>query len=218
MSDKSLKDKAIDIKGKKYVLVSDRVIYFNATYPNGSITTGLVSNPDSDQVIVKATIYPELTVRNDMGDNKSRTFTGYSQAIKGDGIVNKTAALENAETSAVGRALAMMGIGVLDSIASVDEINKAQGSTGQRTMKFATEKQIKWIRDTAREMNDQLGNDEEVDEWIETILTIKPSQVPIFKVKDAVDKIKEEAEKEQQAILDEFVDPPIKESVDKVKF
>jgi tetrahydromethanopterin S-methyltransferase subunit D len=32
--------------------------------------------------------------------------------------------LENAETSAVGRALAFMGIGVIDSIASVDEINK----------------------------------------------------------------------------------------------
>jgi hypothetical protein len=29
-----LKDKAIDIKGKKYVLVSDRVIYFNENYPN----------------------------------------------------------------------------------------------------------------------------------------------------------------------------------------
>ena len=29
MADKSLKNKAIDIKGKSYVLVSDRIIYFN---------------------------------------------------------------------------------------------------------------------------------------------------------------------------------------------
>ena len=33
--DKSLKDRAIDIKWKKYVLVSDRVLYFNENYPNG---------------------------------------------------------------------------------------------------------------------------------------------------------------------------------------
>ena len=34
-----LKDKAIDIKGKQYVLVSDRVLYFNETYPNVCIIT-----------------------------------------------------------------------------------------------------------------------------------------------------------------------------------
>ena len=111
-----LKDKAVDIKGKKYVLVSDRVIYFNETYKdNGSITTELVSAPEAKHIIIKATVSP---------DGK-RLFTGYSQAVIGDGYINKTAALENAETSAVGRALAMMGIGVIDSIASVDEIKKA---------------------------------------------------------------------------------------------
>jgi 2,4-dienoyl-CoA reductase-like NADH-dependent reductase (Old Yellow Enzyme family) len=114
--DKSLKDKAIKIQNKDYVLVSDRVIFFNEEYPEGSITTELVSEADSDMVIVKATVRPDV----------GRQFTGYSQATWGDGFINKTAALENAETSAVGRALALMGIGVIDSIASVDEIKKAQ--------------------------------------------------------------------------------------------
>jgi hypothetical protein len=114
-----LKDKAVDIKGKKYVLVSDRVIYFNETYKDGAITTDLVSATDSQHIIIKATVYPD-------GINGMRKFTGYSQAKIGDGYINKTAALENAETSAVGRALAMMGIGVIDSIASVDEMNKAK--------------------------------------------------------------------------------------------
>lgn len=113
--DKSLKNKAIDIKGKKYILVSDRVIYFNETYPDGQIQTELVSQPDSKTIIVKATVKPR----------PEQTFTGYSQAVIGDGYINKTSALENAETSAVGRALAFMGIGVIDSVASVDEINKA---------------------------------------------------------------------------------------------
>lgn len=114
--DKQLQDKAIDFKGKKYVLVSDRVLFFNEKFPEGSITTELISNPNDDTVIIKATVKP----------NDKQTFTGYSQATWDDGYINKTSALENAETSAVGRALGFMGIGVIESIASADEINKAQ--------------------------------------------------------------------------------------------
>jgi len=113
-----LKEKAIDIKGKNYVLVSDRVIYFNETYLKGSIKTQLVSQPEAQMVVIKAIVIPDITI-------PERYFTGYSQATWGDGNVNKTSALENCETSAVGRALAMMGIGVIDSIASVDEMKKA---------------------------------------------------------------------------------------------
>lgn len=178
---KDLKDKAIDIKGKKYVLVSDRVIYFNDTYPNGMINTELISDPISDHIIVKATIVPDI-------DKPLRTFSDYSQATKGDGMVNRTAALENASTSAVGRALAMMGIGVLDSIASVDEINKATGSTG-KSYQLATPKQIAWIRsEIATAIND--FDEKRVDKWAEDYLTLIPDKIPSFKVSDAVDKIR----------------------------
>jgi len=118
MTDKSLKDKAIQFKGKEYVLVSDRVNYFNETYPNGSIQTQLISEPKDDMVVVKAIVCPDI--------KEQRAFTGYSQAKWSDSssFVNKTSALENCETSAVGRALAFMGIGVIDSVASIDEIKK----------------------------------------------------------------------------------------------
>lgn len=122
---KDLLEKAIDFKGKKYVLVSDRVLYFNETYKDGSITTELVSNTDSDLVVIKATVKP----------NDKQTFTGYSQATWGESYINKTSALENAETSAVGRALAFMGIGVIESIASVDEINKTTYGGKKQTTK-----------------------------------------------------------------------------------
>lgn len=115
-----LKDKAIDIKGKKYVLVSDRILAFNEMYEKGSIVTKLISRPEDKHIVIKAIVSPDGV----------RKFVGHSQAVIGDGYINKTAALENAETSAVGRALAMMGIGVIDSVASVDEIKKAEGSTG----------------------------------------------------------------------------------------
>jgi len=125
MTDKTLKDKAIQFKGKAYVLVSDRVNYFNDNYENGSIQTQLISDPIADMVIIKAIVCPDI--------KEQRVFTGYSQAKWSDtsSFVNKTSALENCETSAVGRALAFMGIGVIDSIASVDEIKKA---TNQETM------------------------------------------------------------------------------------
>ena len=118
MKEKSLKSKAVDIKGKEYILVKDRVLYFNEAYDSGCIITELLSAPQDTTVVIKATIYPDSM-------NYGRNFTGHAQEVIGEGYINKTSAMENAETSAVGRALAMMGIGVLDSIASVDEINKA---------------------------------------------------------------------------------------------
>lgn len=111
----NLEDKAINIKGKKYVLVSDRVVAFNKDYPNGSIVTERMSQMEYE--IFRATVTPDT-------DKPGRTFVAHSQAKWGEGMVNTSSALENAETSAVGRALALMGIGVIDSIASVDELKK----------------------------------------------------------------------------------------------
>ena len=111
--------KTIKIKDKDYVLVSERILYFNANYPNGSIINELISSSESPRAVVKSTITPDVK-------NPERKFTAYSQANINDGnLVNKTSALENAETSAVGRALGMMGIGVLKAVASADEMVKA---------------------------------------------------------------------------------------------
>ena len=173
---KDLKNKAISIKGKAYVLVSDRVLYFNETYPNGAIET--YYKLENDTYIVTAKVTPDV-------DKPSRTFIDHSQATIGDGMVNKSAALENASTSAVGRALAYMGIGVIESIASVDEVNKAVGSSGVRK---ATDKQIKWVRDTAAR-HWGLDNDVDIDKAIESLLTIKVEDIPMQKIKAAVDKI-----------------------------
>jgi hypothetical protein len=138
---KNLTDKAIDIKGKKYVLVSDRVLYFNETYPNWSIVTQRIMTEEPWIEIFKATVMPDC-------EKPQRYFTGYSQAKWWDWFINKTSALENAETSAVGRALAMMWIWVIDSIASVDEINKAENAAKSKptvtTQKYPPKKDENW--------------------------------------------------------------------------
>lgn len=111
----------IDIKGKEYVMVKDRILSFNATYPKGSIQTKIVSSLEDKRVVVHAVVYPDV-------ENQMRFFSGHAQETIGAGHINTTSALENAETSAVGRALAMMGIGIIDSVASADEVHKAQNA------------------------------------------------------------------------------------------
>lgn len=148
--DASLVGRAINIKGKKYVLVSDRVIYFNNEYHNGAITTKKLSSDDTSESLGRvefiAKVIPDL-------NKPERYFTGHSQAVWGEGYINKTSAMENAETSAVGRALAMMGIGVIDSIASVDELNKTTNPAYKNFGSKFTQKKIRELEDISEEEN-----------------------------------------------------------------
>lgn len=119
------KFKTTNIKGKSYVEVKERLLYlandFNGDY---SINTEYTYYPERKMWVVKAT----LTL---MQNGTSVSYTGLAQEIESDDLkkVNSTSALENAETSAVGRACAMAGIGILDAIASADEVVKAQNRT-----------------------------------------------------------------------------------------
>lgn len=199
---KDLKEKAINIKGKEYVLVSDRVIYFNENYENGAIEPSY--DLIGDTYHFKAVVTPDV-------EKPLRRFVGHSQATIGDGMVNKTAAMENAETSAVGRALAMMGIGVIESIASADEINKATGSRGTSFNK-ATDKQIKTIYDTVQRITG-IDNKADMDAWLEIKtgvtpdkLTTKSAGAVISKLFDAESNIKSNGITESKKELDTVVD------------
>lgn len=107
---------SIKIHGKDYVTVAERVEQFHTSLKDGkeqgSICTEIVSNTDK-MVVVKAIVT--------IGEQE---FTGHSQASWTEGPM-KAVALENAETSAVGRALAFAGFSVVEGVASADEINKA---------------------------------------------------------------------------------------------
>lgn len=147
---KQLLKKAINIKGKKYVLVSDRVLFFNENFPNGSIKTEIVDLND-ENVLIKAVVTPD-------SDNSERFFVGHAREVFGQGMINQTSAIENAETSAIGRALAMMGIGVIDSIASVDEVNKANSTKARMQQNQPNEvfKQKALISILLRDLNRQV--------------------------------------------------------------
>ena len=120
----------VKIQGKDYVEVKERIIYLSEMYPMSySITTKVRYYAAEKMWVVKA-----ILKVND------QTFTGHAQEIIGDGYINKTSALENAETSAVGRACAMAGIGVIGSIASADEIVKSQNRHAYLDVKEAAKK------------------------------------------------------------------------------
>ena len=108
---------SVKIHGKDYITVDERVQEFHKKYKNGSIQTKLVSF-EGGVVIIKAHIYPDVS-------DTMRKFTGYAYEEIGSSQINKTSALENCETSAVGRALGFLNIGLGGSIASANEVQNA---------------------------------------------------------------------------------------------
>ena len=108
--------KTTDIKGKEYAEVNQRIKVFRMLYPCGRIETELVSN-ENGVCIIKATAT----------DNEGNILgTGHAYEKEGSTFINKTSYIENCETSAVGRALGMVGIGIDTSVASAEEVANAQ--------------------------------------------------------------------------------------------
>ena len=106
-----------DIKGKGYIEVNQRIKAFRECdeFVGWSLETELVSLKDN-VVLFKA------IVKNPEGRIIS---TGYSYEEKDTSMINSTSFIENAETSAVGRALGNLGIGISISVCSADEVKNA---------------------------------------------------------------------------------------------
>lgn len=103
------------IKNKQYAEVKERVKAFRKLFPMGRIQTDIVS-VDENAVTMKATVYAG-------GDMV--LSTGYAQEVRTSSAINRTSYIENCETSAVGRALGFVGIGIDAAIASAEEVNGA---------------------------------------------------------------------------------------------
>ena len=105
----------VNIKGKQYAQVKDRIDAFRKLYPGGGIATELLQM--GEIAIIKATVT----------DGSGAVLgTGHAYEREGSTNINKTSYLENCETSAVGRALSMCGIGIANSVASAEEVRSAQ--------------------------------------------------------------------------------------------
>ena len=108
-----------DIKGKGYVEVNQRIKAFRMVYPTGYIHTHFFSIENG-----VCTMLAEVGYYNENGQ-KIELGTGTAQEKENSTFINKTSYIENAETSAVGRALGMAGFGIDASIASAEEVQNA---------------------------------------------------------------------------------------------
>lgn len=113
----------VDIKGKDYVPVNERIKAFRMIYPRGRIETEIIGLGDGI-VTMKASVYD---------DEGKLLATGHGQEKENSSFINKTSFIENCETSCVGRALGNCGLGLDNGFASYEEVANAKLQQEQKT-------------------------------------------------------------------------------------
>ena len=134
-----------DIKGKEYAQVNERIKAFRMVYPDGAIITTLESDSNG-KCVIKASVYASADA-----EFAKPLGTGYAYERESSSYINKTSYIENCETSAVGRALAMCGFGIDISIASCEELKTAMRTQYilEHKDETASEEEIKQLIDLA---------------------------------------------------------------------
>ena len=114
-----------------YASVQERLPLFWKDCPRGRINTEIVTD-DGTRIIVRADLYADIT-------DAVPTTTGFAEEVRGSSMVNKTSAIENCETSAIGRALANYQYQGSTKRASLEEMVKVyrQGEQPQTTTNAA---------------------------------------------------------------------------------
>ena len=120
----------VDIHGRTYETVASRVQKFREKYSNQfAISTEIVS-ADEERVVMKASILGIAGTDGPPFEAPLLIATGHAEERRDASTINRTSALENCETSAIGRALAAFGLAGTE-FASADEV--AQAITQQAT-------------------------------------------------------------------------------------
>jgi len=106
-----------------YASVQERLPLFWKDCPRGRINTQIVTD-DGTRIVIKAELYADIA-------DLMPTTTGFAEEVRGSSMVNKTSAIENCETSAIGRALANYQYQGSTKRASLEEMVKVYRQDGQ---------------------------------------------------------------------------------------
>ena len=135
----------VDIKGKSYTQVSTRINVFRKYFPTASIETLITYNDD-----IRVIIQTKISL------NDRVIATGYAEEVRGDGnYINQTSAVENCETSSIGRALSNLGLGGSE-YASSFEVTSAIAKQEQIKQSYQQQKQYQNQKDFSTIINSGL--------------------------------------------------------------
>ena len=182
----------VNIHGKEYFTVAERVgEIHHATQGKLSITTEIISNDDVE-VIMKATIHLD-----------GELYTGHALERHGSNMINKTSALENCETSAIGRALAAAGYAgteyasadeVANAISNQKSVNGASSDFKPKGTVTITPKQIVLVNKLINSHVITAKERDKVAAWLDKNPNVEEASSQIDKLQ-AIIKERKEAEK-----------------------
>ena len=194
----------VEIHGKPYVTVNERVQEFHEKYPNGKIVTTIVDTNFEDSICMKSRVVPDM-------EHPDRYFTGYAWEKIGSSQINRTSFLENCETSAVGRANGCLGLGSIDSIATADEV--ANAIHQQKLKRISPEQRELFAEYIEHKLFDTLdveGNllRDITKDWWRGMTTEPQARVSLKSMKDRMDKYDakkalQKAKKQEKELVNE---------------
>lgn len=160
---------------KDYNTVDQRIQGFRELYPNGSIQTEIISfektvenGKESGVVLMKATAF----------DDEGRIIaTGHALEKESASYINQTSYIENCETSAVGRCLGIIGIGLTEAVASAEEIKGQIDAESKRK-----DDNINGMFDELKDLYVKAGG-KDYNKWIADCGGITPETFPKMKAK-----------------------------------
>jgi hypothetical protein len=161
-----------------YASVDERLPLFWKDCPRGRIITELVVD-DGTRIVMKASLFVTY-------EDYHPTTTGFAEEVRGSSMVNKTSALENCETSAVGRALANYQYQGGKKRASLEEVVKvyrqggelsASGPTTSTNSDEPSPKQLGLLRSLGWN-GDKPQTKREASQLIETLKAQSASEAP----------------------------------------
>lgn len=126
--------KSVNIKGKEYITVNERLIFFRSQpqYKGWRISEEVVSLDDKEGLF-------KVTIINPDGFEMA---VAHAQEYRDSSYINKTSFVENGFTSALGRALGYLGIGIDTAIASADEVQTAVNNQPKDDRSWLNETQL----------------------------------------------------------------------------
>ena len=130
--------------GKKYTQVVHRMEAFRSVLGLGIGFDTQIVVDDGKRVVIKAIA----------SDKDGRILgSGFAEEIRGEGHVNKTSALENAETSAIGRCLASLGIsgGEYASANELDAVDRKSNALIQKKPLQTPNQRLNQLQDKKKE-------------------------------------------------------------------